>query len=371
MPKSIKHYVLRATIALFHIGAVLLFVSCEDDDDDSNNGSSTSFARTTLLKSYDETIINSGLADFATSVTALEESVVQVSKDPTQDNLLKAQTDWITAAEAYASCYSINFGPGETLFGSFAENVGTFPANVDGITTKINESDTTQNDFARDTRGLYGLEYLLFQSNALTDITSANYAAYSRSVANDLNKRAQEMTDGWLGYQDGFITDNGTGSSSSITVLYNEWIKGYEFIKNFMVGIPSGLRIGQTEPAPEQVAGLYSKTSKELLRLHLLHIEAMYFGAELPEGNTAVGFDDYLLTTVGGDAVLAETKTQWDAIWEAYNALPQAPLDELVVTHPQEMENLYMELSKHTRFFKSELSSRLGLTITFDSGDGD
>jgi predicted lipoprotein len=364
-----KKHIIRVSLALFQIGAVLLCVSCDDDKDDSQ--SSTSFDRTALLSHYDQQIIHPSLQAFDAATKSLQTSVNTVSQNPSNENLEAARTAWVTAIEAYSNCYSFNFGPGESLFGSFAENVGTFPASEQKITTFITNGDTSQSNFERDSRGIYGLEYLLFQSNALTQFSDANYAAYARSVARHLTDKSSEMTTGWESYRTGFTKDNGTGSSSSITVMYNEWLKGYELIKNFMVGVPAGLRAGQTSPEPEQVAGYYSKQSKELIRLHLLHIEAMYFGAVLPEGDESIGFDDFLLTTVGGDAVLAQTKEQWNAVWAAYNALPDGSLDELVVSNPAEVEAFYTELSKHTRFFKSELSSRIGLTITYDSGDGD
>jgi len=35
------------------------------------------------------------------------------------------------------------------------------------------------------------------------------------------------------------------------------------------------------------------------------------------------------------------------------------------------IEALYHELQIHTRYFKSDMSSLLGITITYSSGDGD
>jgi hypothetical protein len=46
-------------------------------------------------------------------------------------------------------------------------------------------------------------------------------------------------------------------------------------------------------------------------------------------------------------------------------------LDSLITTNPQPAIDLHTELQRHTRFFKSDLSSLLGLTITYSSGDGD
>jgi hypothetical protein len=42
-----------------------------------------------------------------------------------------------------------------------------------------------------------------------------------------------------------------------------------------------------------------------------------------------------------------------------------------VQSAPTAATNFHTELQKHTRFFKSDMSSLLGLAITFSSGDGD
>mgnify|MGYP007059449494 CR=1 FL=1 len=46
-------------------------------------------------------------------------------------------------------------------------------------------------------------------------------------------------------------------------------------------------------------------------------------------------------------------------------------MSELITTDAGRLENLHTEMQKLTRFFKSELSSLLGISITYSSGDGD
>jgi uncharacterized protein len=43
----------------------------------------------------------------------------------------------------------------------------------------------------------------------------------------------------------------------------------------------------------------------------------------------------------------------------------------LVAQNHPTVDALHTELQKHTRFFKSDMSSLLGIAITFSSGDGD
>ncbi len=373
MKLKISHFPGYKTLWLLSLGALVFYASsCDPDDDDvDDNPQTDSFDVTQLLAAYESTIIQPNIDALVAAAEELDNSVSLLQSNPSENALADAQSNWRALALAYSGCQSFNFGPGESTFGSFAENIATFPVSVEKITGYIDAEDFTLNNFDRDTRGVYGLDYLLFQQNALSDLSNANYAAYTSTVASDVLEQAQELEEGWSSYGQEFATDAGTEVSSGITELYNAWIKGFEVVKNFKVGIPAGLRVGQTEPDPTQVAGLYSGTSRELVRNHLEHIEVMYFGDLLDADANAIGFDDYLLTTVGGAEVLDQTKEQWQVIWSAYNDLPNQPLDDLVVNETDKVETLYTALSQHTRFFKSELSSRLGLTITFDSGDGD
>jgi hypothetical protein len=46
-------------------------------------------------------------------------------------------------------------------------------------------------------------------------------------------------------------------------------------------------------------------------------------------------------------------------------------MSELIRSNPQALVALHTEMQKLTRFIKSEMSSLLGISITYSSGDGD
>ena len=76
-------------------------------------------------------------------------------------------------------------------------------------------------------------------------------------------------------------------------------------------------------------------------------------------------------STYGGQSLAADTREQWNNVTDAFENLPAKPIHKLVVENQTEMDAYYTELSKQTRFFKSDMSSKLGISITYDSGDGD
>jgi hypothetical protein len=91
-------------------------------------------------------------------------------------------------------------------------------------------------------------------------------------------------------------------------------------------------------------------------------------------GGTGAGFDDYL------DFVEAEyepglplsekiNQQFTDCLLQA-NAL-SGPVHELVVSDPDALNDLYLSLKQLLVLLKTDMSSRLGLLITFSDNDGD
>ncbi|MFN3315759.1 MAG: hypothetical protein ACK40K_03035, partial [Raineya sp.] len=74
----------------------------------------------------------------------------------------------------------------------------------------------------------------------------------------------------------------------------------------------------------------------------------------------------------GGTALITSTENQWAVVKNAFDAVPPTPrISEQIVNSPAAFDKLHTELQRHTRFFKSDMSSILGIAITFSSGDGD
>ena len=77
------------------------------------------------------------------------------------------------------------------------------------------------------------------------------------------------------------------------------------------------------------------------------------------------------MTVTGGEQLINDTKASLEDIWNAYNALPESSFADNIVNDINSVEALYQDFTTHTRFFKSDMSSLLGISITFNSGDGD
>ena len=85
-----------------------------------------------------------------------------------------------------------------------------------------------------------------------------------------------------------------------------------------------------------------------------------------------MGWKDYLETVTGGEALIAETQTQQPNITQALSSLDHSnSMYNQINTNTTNLDNLYTEMQKQTRFYKSDLSSLLGIAITFTDADGD
>jgi hypothetical protein len=162
-----------------------------------------------------------------------------------------------------------------------------------------------------------------------------------------------------------------TDAGSSTALLYNEFVRSYEMAKNAKLGLPLGLRAGQIRSEPRLVEALYSGHSREALEAYLSAIFDVYLGNSDSGKGPAFGWKQYLENVEGGKELVASTETQMDAVRQAMNQIPVRPSLSAQVSQPEAMVRLHTELQKLTRFYKSDMSSLMGIAITYSSGDGD
>lgn len=368
--------------------AVCCFIACGSDD---TVRPIDTFDRVTLLESQLQKIILPRLSKSKESADKLKNDVEAFIQNPTIGNLQIAKQQWVDAYKDWITISFLDFGPGEGTFGSITENLGTFPVRVQngtspagttlkGIETLIEEVDYSLNNFFRDTRGFLGLEYLLFADNESVIVskftTISNFETrklYTSAVVNDIQNRVNELNLAWNGdYKSTFIASKGTDVGSSTSLLYNSFLKHFEQLKNFKIGVPSGLRAGQTKVEPEKVEGFYCGLSTEFAKIHFESIKALYRGYDIDSTN-AIGFTHYLRSISGGEALILTTQSQMNTIDSVLVQLSanSLPLSQKIQSQDPLISSLFTELSKLTRFIKSDMSSLMGISITFSSGDGD
>jgi hypothetical protein len=361
---------------LTHACAALImsvaFAACSDD-----GGPDAGFDRRTMLTPSSTNLIKPGYDSLALTVTALATATDAFVASPSVVTLEPVRAAWKAAHSAWQWVQMYDFGPAESSSGTLFQTIGTFPVDVAKLEAYVQNADTTFANFDRNTRGFAGCEYLLYSDPDPTLVVAAfslqlSRGMYLRSVVRDIKTRVDTAQAAWNGsYGTSFAADNTTSAGSSISMLFNGFSQSYEILKNYKVALPAGLRAGQTQPQPSATDAYFSETSLTALRTHLNAVIGQWRGTKR-NGMDDVGFVEYLNSVSGGPQLVAETEMQITATIAALDALDQQQsIAGNILQYPDRVSALMTELQKLTRFFKSEMSSRLGIAITYASGDGD
>lgn len=357
-----KNNHLKSFLSSICIGLLsVAFYACSSSDGNNSN----SFDRALMLQNYAEKMIIPAYANFQTQVNALQTANNTFQTTPNSANLANLQTAWLNAATAWQSANAFNFGPAgeQGLTKNLNEEIATFPVNTARIEFFISNNDVSFNNFERDTRGLMAVEYLLYESTQGV-LSSANKRNYLNALIQQIKTRTDAVVTAWATYKSVFIANTGTDIGSSTSALYNEFVKSYENLKNFKVSLPLGKRAGQTQTEPTKVEAYYSARSFVLMKAHFTALENLW--------NASYGFRSYLENATGGADLVKNTTAQITAVKNVLNAIDNnSSFSQIIQNNPASLESLYVEMQKLTRFFKSDMSSILGIAITYDSGDGD
>ncbi len=348
--------------------------------DSTKNSPSDTFDRGTMLQNMADNLIRPAYNNLYSKALALQAAVQNFNTNPDINSLTTLQNTWQEAYLQWQFANAYNFGPaGEAgAQKGLIEEIGTFPVSVVKLESNASTGVWNVTDSNRDARGFLAIEYLIFGTAATReDIVAAFSVApdrktYLSALTDNLLARIEAVNNEWNGgYYSNFITNKGADVGGSTSQLYNEFLRSFESIKNFKLGLPLGKRPGQIQTEPTLVEAYYSGKSLECLQTHLTAIENIWYGRSAG-GQDGVGFREYLENVTGGEALISSTETQLNALRSALNAVPATPsLSAQITANPAALDNLYTEIQKMTRYYKSDLSSLLGIAITFSSSDGD
>lgn len=363
----------RRILLLVVVIFCLFLAGCKKDN---QNDSSGAFDRKLLLENMADNIIIPHWEVMQTKTDLMVTTLFDLTSNPSQASLSAAQNSWVAAYLQWQHCNAFNYGPAEkSILGMVNENLGTWPVNTAVVESRIQAGDYKFNDFRRDSRGFLTLEYLLYADGALDSLTSSintsNRKEYLTRVAGDIKSWIDDINTGWKDYRDAFVNNTDKSAGSPTSNLYNEFVKSFESVKNFKVGLPAGKRAGQVQTEPQLAEAYYSGLSVLFMKENFKAAENIWRGVGT-DGTNRTGFDDYLDKVTGGIELKNATVQQLTAVnmqFQSFNNTEK--FSELVKNDLTKVNLLHTELQKMTRYFKSDLSSLLGIAITFSSSDGD
>jgi hypothetical protein len=328
-----------------------------------------------MLTNISTTIIIPGYTAYQASTASLDAAVTTFNTTPNAANLTALQTAFQATYKQWQAVSVFEFGPAAQL--ELRVNTNTYPADINQINSNIASKTYNVGLLANlAAKGLPAMDYLLFGTGAdntaiLAQYTTGANAAYSKTylaaLSAELKANATTVLTAWNStYKTTFVNADGTDVGSSVGLLTNQLVFDYETLKNYEIGIPAGVQsMGTT--FPQKVQAYYSKMSVQLVLLHLQAIQNIYMGA------TGQGFDDYLVKVNAkynngslNDAIVnqfASAKTKLQALTD--------PLSTNIQTDNTAVVAAYTELQKLTVLLKTDMTSSLGILITYGDNDGD
>jgi predicted lipoprotein len=363
-------------LALVAASTFVLVQSCKKSDSNGSTGNTgSSFDRKGMLTNISTNIIIPSYTAYQATTVTLDAAVTTFNTTPNSANLSALQAAFQSAYKAWQSASTFEFGPAAQI--ELRVNTNTYPADITQINSNI--TSKTYNPALLSNlpaKGLPALDYLLFGTGAdniaiLAQFTTGANATYMKTyiaaLSAELKTNATTVLTAWNGtYKTTFINADGTDVGSSTGQLVNQLVYDYEILKNFEVGIPAGIQsMGTTFPT--KVQAYYSKISLQLALLHVQSLQNIYLGA------TGSGFDDYLISAnakYNGGSLNDAIKAQFATAITKLQALTD-PLSANIQTNNTAVVAAYTELQKLTVLLKTDMTSSLGILITYGDNDGD
>jgi predicted lipoprotein len=373
----------KITLIALSLGAVFLLIqACSKSDGGKSGGdqSGNTFDRKGLLVNVSSNIILPAYTSFLASATALNDAVTAFNAAPDAAKLTAAQNAFTTAYRQWQSTSQFDFGPASQL--NYRVNVNSYPTNADLINSNITAGVYDPNLLANlGAKGLPAIDYLLFGTGAnnaailaqyTTDSKAANRKKYLAALSAEIKTLTGNVLNSWNGaYKTTFLNADGTDVGSSLGQIVNQLVYDYENLKNYEIGLPAGVQ-SQGVTFPQKVQAYYSKTSLQLALLHLQAIQNLYLGKSA-QGD-GLGLDDYLVKVNAkakdGSPLNDVIKAQFATATAKLQALSD-PLSDNITSNTAAVTAAYTELQKLTVLLKTDMTSSLGILITFGDNDGD
>jgi predicted lipoprotein len=363
-------------LALVAASMFILVQSCKKSDSGSNNtDNNTGFDRKAMLTNISSNIIIPSYTAYQASTVSLNAAVTTFNATPNATNLTALQNAFIAAYKLWQSASEFNFGPAADA--NLGVNTNTYPADVNQINANITAGSYNPQLLANlAAKGLPTLDYLLFGTGAdntdilaqfTSDSKAANRKTYLAALSAELKTNMTTVLNAWNNtYKTTFVNSTGTNASSSTSYLINQFIYDYELLKNYEIGVPAGSQsMGATFPA--KVQAYYSKISLQLAVLHTTALQNLYLGG------SGSGLDDYLVAAnakYNGGSLNDAIKAQFTTSLTKLNTLTD-PLSANIISNSTAVLATYTELQKLTVLLKTDMTSALGILITYGDNDGD
>jgi predicted lipoprotein len=369
-----KKTVLFALLLLFT--AVGIF-SCQKNTSDDSPAPDTSVDRKALLTQWADSLVKPGYQRFNDKLAVLKVKTTAFTATPTTATLMDARQAWQAAYVDWQKVELFEFGPAESV--SLRNHFNIYPADAAGINRNIT---TGTYDFEVATaipqQGFPALDYLL-NGVATGDaaivqqyVSSANHRRYLTDVVAKMDQTFGTVYAQWNGaYRDTFINNAGTDASSSLSRVINAYSLYFErYLRAGKVGIPAGTMTGVARP--EKIEAYYLKGTLPLQLATTAHATVQQFfngragRPSLKSYLDALGAKD----SRTGQSLTSIINSQFGVSFQQLNSLGPDLYTTITARNADAVAS-YNEMQKAVRLIKVDMTSALGITVTYVDNDGD
>jgi predicted lipoprotein len=359
-----------------------------DAQKDDNSCLYEDYDKLSLLTNLADNYIIPSLDSYKSKIVTLNIHVDSFITNPSISNLTLIRTNWEDALLNWQDIGFLDFGPSEYIL--LRKQTNTFPIDTTELNNSITLADWNLGYVSSyDSKGLQALDYLLFKpghtDNELITYFQNNENArnYLKALTEDLNQNINYVTNEWITYREDFINDfevttsnlSTNSQGSSISNIINALCLHYEFyVRRGKVGLPLGVFNGFSQlELPELVECYYSGKSTQNLVRSVNSLRKYVTGSSYLNNDNGLGLDDYM------DFVNAEQNSQqlstvidnqFLAILEELNNI-NGPLSEEIINNKSQITQTYQELQQLVPYMKVDMTSALGVLITYQDNDGD
>ena len=342
-----------------------------------------SFNRQGLLDNLANSFILPSVEAYKANVDNLHSSAIVFTTSPSISSLSELRTNWENALLTWQDIAFLDFGPAAYIV--LKSQTNAYPADTAGIMSNINSGNWLMTIASNnDKKGFQGLDFLLFMpgktDQQIVDYytSSSNASSYLNDVTQDLVNNATYIHDQWnSSYKDDFINNNETNAQgSSVSDVVNALNLHYEYyIRRGKLGLPLGVFNGfSQQPMPELVECYYYGQSLPFAIRAIESLQKFMNGCNylIPEENN-LGLDDYMDFTnaqQGGSLLSVVIENQFTEIISGLNGLSD-PLSNEVVVNNTQGDLVYDKLQQLVPLIKVDMTSALGVQITYQDNDGD
>jgi predicted lipoprotein len=301
----------------------------------------------------------------------LAAAIASLVASPSAATLQHARDDWKKALLAWKRAYCFRNGP--LVETNALLRVTFWPTRVTAVEAILRADmpigQGLLDEQGADVKGLYALEYLLFPGNTDDDAATVRFTgaggARARSLIGALAREVQsysedverELADG-RAFADRFAR----GGQQSLSKLVGQMTSTVETVAANRLQLVLDLDASQMLK-PSEVEGAPSGTSQTIVSTQLEGTQRLYLGS--PGGG---GISE--LVRAAAPAIDGKLQPMFAAAIARVHDLG-APLERVVKTNRPALKSAAAAVKTLEIAMKVDLASALGVTLTFQTGDGD